>query len=180
MSSLWSSFLERDSTGRAVSWSSSSPSREGSSVWTSAIISSGRSYWLINILILDNMQWYHQGSESGWQGRKYQRNSVEENGWPNQKVPGKNCQKRLALKGHFILREILQVLNSQIFATLNKYLKTSFSESENTPVEHVRCFQPPIHQSLAQSQYGPGEAGRRWGIPLPGLTNTAARGEKQQ
>merc|ERR1712154_73646 len=52
-----------------------------------------------------------------------------------------------------------QVLNSQIFATLNKYLKTSFSESENMPVEHVRCFQPPIHQSLAQSQYGPGEAG---------------------
>ena len=56
---------------------------------------------------------------------------------------------------------ICQVLNSQIFATLNKYLKTSFSESENMPVEHVRCFQPPIHQSLAQSHYGPGEAGRR-------------------
>jgi len=39
-----------------------------------------------------------------------------------------------------------QVLNSQIFATLNKYLKTSYSETENMPVEHVRCFQPPIHQ----------------------------------
>merc|ERR1712106_1003892 len=49
-----------------------------------------------------------------------------------------------------------QVLNSQIFATLNKYLKTSYSETENMPVEHVRCFQPPIHQSLAQSHYGPG------------------------
>jgi len=47
-----------------------------------------------------------------------------------------------------------QVLNSQIFAQLNKYLKTSFAENENMPVEHVRCFQPPIHQSLAQSQYG--------------------------
>jgi len=49
-----------------------------------------------------------------------------------------------------------QVLNSQIFATLNKYLKTSYSETENMPVEHVRCFQPPIHQSLAQSHYGTG------------------------
>jgi len=47
-----------------------------------------------------------------------------------------------------------QVLNSQIFAQLNKYMKTSFSENENMPVEHVRCFQPPIHQSLAASQYG--------------------------
>ena len=42
-----------------------------------------------------------------------------------------------------------QVLNSQIFATLNKYLRTSTSETDNMPVEHVRCFQPPIHQSLA-------------------------------
>ena len=47
MSSLWSSFLERDSTGQAASWSSFSHSREGSSVWTSAIISSGRIYWSI-------------------------------------------------------------------------------------------------------------------------------------
>eukprot|EP00092_Neocalanus_flemingeri_P029091 GFUD01031578.1.p1 GENE.GFUD01031578.1~~GFUD01031578.1.p1 ORF type:complete len:1288 (+),score=400.18 GFUD01031578.1:160-4023(+) len=52
-----------------------------------------------------------------------------------------------------------QVLNSQIFATLNKYLKTSYSETENMPVEHVRCFQPPIHQSLAQSHYGTGGRG---------------------
>lgn len=42
-----------------------------------------------------------------------------------------------------------QVLNSQIFATLNKYLRTSTADAENMPVEHVRCFQPPIHQSLA-------------------------------
>ena len=42
-----------------------------------------------------------------------------------------------------------QVLNSQIFATLNKYMKTSTADAENMPVEHVRCFQPPIHQSLA-------------------------------
>ena len=43
-----------------------------------------------------------------------------------------------------------QVLNSQIFATLHKYMKTSTADSaENLPVEHVRCFQPPIHQSMA-------------------------------
>jgi cytoplasmic FMR1 interacting protein len=51
-----------------------------------------------------------------------------------------------------------QVLNSQIFAQLNKYLNTSLSENENMPVEHVRCFQPPIHQSLAQSHYGTRES----------------------
>lgn len=45
-----------------------------------------------------------------------------------------------------------QVLNSQIFAILNKYLKTS--DTDNLPVEHVRCFQPPIHQSLATVQGG--------------------------
>ena len=39
-----------------------------------------------------------------------------------------------------------QILNSQIFAVLNKYLKSS--DADNLPVEHVRCFQPPIHQSL--------------------------------
>ena len=32
-----------------------------------------------------------------------------------------------------------QVLNSQIFATLNKYMRTSTADSENMPVEHVRC-----------------------------------------
>ena len=100
MSSLWSSCLARDSTGRAVSWSSFSPSREGSSVWTSAITSSGRTCWLIHNISLDNIPWYHQGSESGRQGRKYQRNSVEENGWPNQKIPGKEM---CWFKGNFIL-----------------------------------------------------------------------------
>ena len=47
-----------------------------------------------------------------------------------------------------------QVLNSQIFATLSKYLRTSTADSENMPVEHVRCFQPPIHQSLAGVSQG--------------------------
>lgn len=42
-----------------------------------------------------------------------------------------------------------QVLNNEIFGILNKYLKSG--DGENMPVEHVRCFQPPIHQSLASS-----------------------------
>uniref|UniRef100_A0A7N9B1L2 Cytoplasmic FMR1-interacting protein n=1 Tax=Mastacembelus armatus TaxID=205130 RepID=A0A7N9B1L2_9TELE len=42
-----------------------------------------------------------------------------------------------------------QILNNEIFAILNKYLKSG--DGENMPVEHVRCFQPPIHQSLASS-----------------------------
>ena len=36
-----------------------------------------------------------------------------------------------------------RVLNDQIFAVLNKHLKSS-----DGPVEHVRCFQPPIHQAF--------------------------------
>lgn len=43
-----------------------------------------------------------------------------------------------------------QVLNSQIFAILNKYLKNG--DSDAASVEHVRCFQPPIHPSLAHAQ----------------------------
>ncbi|KAM6446315.1 cytoplasmic FMR1-interacting protein 1 isoform 3-T3 [Liasis olivaceus] len=42
-----------------------------------------------------------------------------------------------------------QILNDEIIATLDKYLKSG--DGESTPVEHVRCFQPPIHQSLASS-----------------------------
>ena len=38
-----------------------------------------------------------------------------------------------------------QILNNQIFATLNKFLKAG--EANSVPVEHVRCFQPPIYQS---------------------------------
>ena len=40
-----------------------------------------------------------------------------------------------------------QILNNQIFAVLNKYLHTN--DADSMPVEHVRCFQPPIHQSSA-------------------------------
>ena len=46
-----------------------------------------------------------------------------------------------------------QVLNSQIFASLNKYLRTSSADSENMPVEHVRCFQPPIHQVICTKTF---------------------------
>lgn len=43
-----------------------------------------------------------------------------------------------------------QVLNSQVFAVLNKYLKASCTDGD-MPVEHVRCFQPPIHKSVAEA-----------------------------
>uniref|UniRef100_A0A8C1LPQ8 Cytoplasmic FMR1 interacting protein 1 n=2 Tax=Cyprinus carpio TaxID=7962 RepID=A0A8C1LPQ8_CYPCA len=42
-----------------------------------------------------------------------------------------------------------QIVNDDIFTILNKYLKSG--DGENMPVEHVRCFQPPIHQSLASN-----------------------------
>ncbi|KAM3934209.1 cytoplasmic FMR1-interacting protein 1 isoform 3-T3 [Leptodactylus fuscus] len=42
-----------------------------------------------------------------------------------------------------------QIINDEIFSTLDKYLKSG--DGENTSVEHVRCFQPPIHQSLASN-----------------------------
>ncbi|XP_006898657.1 PREDICTED: cytoplasmic FMR1-interacting protein 1 [Elephantulus edwardii] len=42
-----------------------------------------------------------------------------------------------------------QILNDEIITILDKYLKSG--DGESTPVEHVRCFQPPIHQSLAGS-----------------------------
>ena len=40
-----------------------------------------------------------------------------------------------------------QILNNEIFVILNKYMKSV--ETDSSTVEHVRCFQPPIHQSLA-------------------------------
>ena len=41
----------------------------------------------------------------------------------------------------------------QIFATLNKYLKTSYSETENMPVEHVRCFQVGKLENFKQIEF---------------------------
>lgn len=35
-----------------------------------------------------------------------------------------------------------QVLNQEIFAALNKYLKTN--DPENANVQNVTCFQPPL------------------------------------
>ncbi|ROT84477.1 putative cytoplasmic FMR1-interacting protein [Penaeus vannamei] len=69
-----------------------------------------------------------------------------------QKVDGKDeAVKGIQLKRMCDRIRRFQVLNSQIFAVLNKYLKTS--DPDNLPVEHVRCFQPPIHQSLANQTY---------------------------
>ncbi|EMP32572.1 Cytoplasmic FMR1-interacting protein 1, partial [Chelonia mydas] len=42
-----------------------------------------------------------------------------------------------------------QILNNEIITILDKYMKSG--DGEGTPVEHVRCFQPPIHQSLASN-----------------------------
>ncbi|CAG2175665.1 unnamed protein product [Oppiella nova] len=43
-----------------------------------------------------------------------------------------------------------QVLNSQIFSILSKFL-TNANGDANT-VEHVKCFQPPIHPAMATAQ----------------------------
>lgn len=50
-----------------------------------------------------------------------------------------------------------QILNNEIFAILNKYMKAV--ETDSSTVEHVRCFQPPIHQSLATTCWS-------WAPPL--------------
>jgi len=42
-----------------------------------------------------------------------------------------------------------QILNNQIFAVLNKYLR--LNDSDSLPVEHVRCFPPPVAQPLASN-----------------------------
>lgn len=46
-----------------------------------------------------------------------------------------------------------QVLNSQIFAIFNKYLKSSDGEGSN--VEHVRCFPPPPHPTMISHYHDP-------------------------
>lgn len=51
-----------------------------------------------------------------------------------------------------------QVLNSQIFAVLNKYLKSGSSsggagDGDGSNVEHVRCFPPPPHPTTLPSHY---------------------------
>ncbi|RWS24327.1 cytoplasmic FMR1-interacting protein-like protein, partial [Leptotrombidium deliense] len=43
-----------------------------------------------------------------------------------------------------------QVLNSQIFSILNKFMNAS--SGEGNTVEHVKCFQPPIHPAVAAGQ----------------------------
>lgn len=44
-----------------------------------------------------------------------------------------------------------QVLNSQIFSILNKYLKSADGEGSN--VEHVRCFPPPPHPTTMPTSH---------------------------
>jgi cytoplasmic FMR1 interacting protein len=40
-----------------------------------------------------------------------------------------------------------QVLNQEIFAIINKYLKVN--DPENQSVQNVRCFQPPAENLMA-------------------------------
>lgn len=70
-----------------------------------------------------------------------------------QRVDGKDENvKGIHLKRMVDRVRRFQVLNSQIFATLNKYLKSS--DTESMSVEHVRCFPPPIHPTIAaQAHY---------------------------
>lgn len=48
-----------------------------------------------------------------------------------------------------------QVLNSQIFSVLNKYLNANLISNDANSVEHVKCFQPPLHPAAIQQQGGP-------------------------
>ncbi|KAK7874487.1 hypothetical protein R5R35_001571 [Gryllus longicercus] len=70
-----------------------------------------------------------------------------------QRVDGKDeMVKGIALKRMVDRIRRFQVLNSQIFAVLNKFLKSG--DSDVMSVEHVRCFPPPIHPTLAaQAHY---------------------------
>ncbi|KAK3928668.1 Cytoplasmic FMR1-interacting protein [Frankliniella fusca] len=65
-----------------------------------------------------------------------------------QRVDGKDeVVKGIPLKRMVDRIRRFQVLNSQIFAILNKFLKSS--EIDSTSIEHVRCFPPPPPASLA-------------------------------
>ena len=63
-------------------------------------------------------------------------------------------QKDEVIKGIPLKRMVdrvrkFQILNNQLFAVLNKYLKPS--DADNLPVEHVRCFQPPTFHPSAST-----------------------------
>ncbi|XP_039954773.1 cytoplasmic FMR1-interacting protein [Bactrocera neohumeralis] len=69
-----------------------------------------------------------------------------------QRVDGKDEDvKGIKLKRMVDRIRRFQVLNSQIFAILNKYLKGGDGEGSN--VEHVRCFPPPQHPTMISSHY---------------------------
>lgn len=59
------------------------------------------------------------------------------------------CNGTVSLKKMVERIRKFQILNGQIFAVLSKYLKSS--ESDAAPMEHVRCYQPPMPQSLSTS-----------------------------
>ncbi|XP_071452530.1 cytoplasmic FMR1-interacting protein isoform X2 [Hetaerina americana] len=72
-----------------------------------------------------------------------------------QRVDGKDENvKGVHLKRMVARIRRYQVLNSQIFAVLNKFLRSGGSDSDVASVEHVRCFPPPVHPTLTgQTHY---------------------------
>lgn len=69
-----------------------------------------------------------------------------------QRVDGKDeMVKGISLKRLVDRIRRFQVLNSQVFAVLNKYLKSNDLEGSN--VEHVRCFPPPPHPATMPASH---------------------------
>lgn len=75
---------------------------------------------------------------------------VRENSRSNQNISTNSVLKFQQLKRMVDRIRRFQVLNSQIFAVLNKYMRSGDSDAHS--VEHVRCFPPPMHPSMASSQ----------------------------
>ncbi|KAK4336866.1 hypothetical protein RND71_044022 [Anisodus tanguticus] len=71
-----------------------------------------------------------------------------------QRVDGKNELVRgVPLKRMVDRIRRFQLLNSQIFSVLNKYLNANnLISNDGNSVEHVKCFQPPVHPILAAQQ----------------------------
>jgi cytoplasmic FMR1 interacting protein len=69
-----------------------------------------------------------------------------------------------------------QVLNSQIFSVLNKFMASSGAPgvgADSNAVEHVKCFQPPIHPAVAAAQSA-GPIYMRTAINVPPSRNMAS------
>ncbi|KAI1287333.1 Cytoplasmic FMR1-interacting protein [Halotydeus destructor] len=93
-----------------------------------------------------------------------------------QRVDGKDEMVRgVQLKKMVDRIRRFQVLNSQIFSVLNKYLTNNGGAAggDASAVEHVKCFQPPIHPAVASAQGG-APIYMRAAIMLPQARNMAS------